>query len=345
MKTSDFDYLLPSELIAQTPVEPRDRSRLLILRRSNGSIEHRFFYELPELLTSRDVLVMNNSRVIPARLFGVKASTGAAVEILLLRRFLSGEWEALVRPGKKLPVGTEVLISPGTHNSSSAVKAQIKAVRDDGIRLVSFSDENQLSQLGRMPLPPYIHAPLADRERYQTVYSRDSGSAAAPTAGLHFTQELLAKLEGKGIECLYTTLHIGLDTFRPVQVEDPAQHHIHREYGMIDAATTSRISAAINSGKRLVCVGTTSVRLLEYACQKNQDGILEPFEGWVDNLILPGYKFNLTGAMLTNFHLPRSTLLMMVSAFAGSELIKQAYAEAIRLKYRFYSFGDAMLVL
>ncbi len=345
MKTSDFDYYLPPELIAQVPIEPRDHSRLMVIKRSDSSIEHHYFYELPELLTPQDILLMNNSRVIPARLFGIKADTGSRVEILLLRRCLNGEWEALVKPARKLPIGTRVFIRSNEQPPKSEVIAEIKAVMDDGVRLVRFSDESSLAELGQMPLPPYIHTPLNDRERYQTVYARETGSAAAPTAGLHFTQDLLNKLTDNGINYLYTTLHIGLDTFRPVQVENPEQHHIHREYGTIDADTASEITAAIQNNKRLVCVGTTSVRLLEYASHQNRNGTLEPFSGWVDSLILPGYKFNLTGAMLTNFHLPRSTLLMMISAFAGQELIKEAYAEAIRQQYRFYSFGDAMLIV
>jgi S-adenosylmethionine:tRNA ribosyltransferase-isomerase len=345
LKTSDFDYHLPPELIAQIPLEPRDQSRLMVLRRSEGSIEHRHFYEVSELLSSNDALVMNNSRVIPARLFGVKADTGAGVELLLLRRDLNGYWEAMVKPGKRLPAGTKVVISSGQDNAIPAVIAEIKAVMDDGIRLISFSDETGLAKLGQMPLPPYIHTRLADRERYQTVYSKNDGSAAAPTAGLHFTYELLDKLKTKGIDCFYTTLHIGLDTFRPVQVEDPTQHRIHREYGVIDIETAAGISKARATGKRIVCVGTTSVRILEHAAGESQDAILGPFEGWVDTFILPGHRFNLTGAMLTNFHLPCSTLLMLVSAFAGQELIRKAYSEAIKEQYRFYSFGDAMLIL
>jgi len=344
MKTSDFDYDLPPEFIAQTPVEPRDSSRLLVLNRTDGAIVHRKFYEITDFLKSGDVLVMNNSRVIPARLFGRKADTGTAVEILLLRRAaLSATWEALVKPGKRLPVGS--IVELNSADGKIQVSAEIKAILPEGIREVSFSDELLLPELGRIPLPPYIHTPLADPERYQTVYARDAGSAAAPTAGLHFTPRLLDELNDKGVECLYTTLHIGLDTFRPVQVEDPAQHHIHREYGFVTPEAASRISKAKTEGRRVVCVGTTSVRLLEYAAQKSANAVLDPLEGWVDLLILPGYRFRLADAMLTNFHLPRSTLIMLVSAFAGAELIKKAYAEAIKEKYRFYSFGDAMLIL
>jgi S-adenosylmethionine:tRNA ribosyltransferase-isomerase len=343
MKTSDFDYGLPSELIAQTPVEPRDSSRLLVLNRSDGTIKHRNFKEVADFFISGDVLVMNNSRVIPARLFGSKADTGAAVEILLLRRSaLGASWEALVKPGKRLPVGA--IINLGSNGGEKQVTAEIKAILPDGIREVGFSDESLLPALGNIPLPPYIHAPLADSERYQTVYAKDPGSVAAPTAGLHFTPQLLKKLQQKGIECLETTLHIGLDTFRPVQVEDPSQHHIHREYGIVSTEVTARVFKAKAEGRRVICVGTTSVRVLEYAAQQSRENPLEPFAGWVDLLILPSYRFRLTDAMITNFHLPRSTLLMLVSAFAGTELIKKAYAEAVREKYRFYSFGDAMLI-
>ena len=343
MKTSDFDYGLPQELIAQTPIEPRDSSRLMVLDRANKTIEGCCFKDVVSFLKSGDVLVMNNSRVIPARLFGKKARTDAAVEILLLRRSVSGTgWEALVKPGKKLPEGTMVYIE-GEH--SEHVTAEIKAVLDEGIREVSFSDETLLPALGNIPLPPYIHAPLADSERYQTVYARDPGSVAAPTAGLHFTPQLLDELKRKGVECLETTLHIGLDTFRPVQVEDPSQHHIHREYGIVPPGVADSISRAKKENRRVICVGTTSVRVLEYAALQSEKNPLDPFSGWVDLLILPGYRFCIADAMITNFHLPKSTLLMLVSAFAGTELIKQAYAQAVREKYRFYSFGDAMLIL
>jgi S-adenosylmethionine:tRNA ribosyltransferase-isomerase len=343
MKTSDFDYHLPQELIAQTPVEPRDSSRLLVLNRENGTIEHRCFKDVTRFLKSGDVLVMNNSRVIPARLFGKKAGTEAAVEILLLRHSGASDcWEALVKPGKKLPVGTRIYME-APHGER--VTAEIKAILDEGVREVSFSNEALLPALGNIPLPPYIHAPLADSERYQTIYARDPGSAAAPTAGLHFTLQLLAELKQKGVECLETTLHIGLDTFRPVQVEDPSLHHIHREYGIVPADVAASISKAKMEKRRVFCVGTTSVRVLEYAAQRSRENPLDPFADWVDLLILPGYRFLIADAMITNFHLPKSTLLMLVSAFAGTELIKKAYAEAVKEKYRFYSFGDAMLIL
>jgi S-adenosylmethionine:tRNA ribosyltransferase-isomerase len=304
-------------------------------------MEHRRFFELPRLLSPGDVLVFNNSRVIPARLHGKKADTGAKVEILLLRRLDERLWEAMVRPGRKLPAGARVeLAGPG-----GAVTAEIKDVLPEGLRAVEFSNENLLPALGEMPLPPYIHEPLREPGRYQTVYAREQGSAAAPTAGLHFTPELLGELNRRGVETLFTTLHIGLDTFRPVQVEDPAEHPIHQEYGWVPPEVAARVSMAKKEGRRVICVGTTSVRILEYAALKSQGAILDPFEGWVDLLILPGFRFRVTDAMVTNFHLPRSSLIMLVAAFTGLDLIKKAYAEAVKEKYRFYSFGDAMLIV
>jgi S-adenosylmethionine:tRNA ribosyltransferase-isomerase len=343
LRTSDFDYYLPPELIAQTPIEPRDQSRLMVVDRGECSIRHRRFYELPEILRPGDVLVMNSSRVIPARLYGRKIETRAKVELLLLRPLGNREWEALVKPGRRLSPGTRIEISsPGQPEIKTT--AEVKAILADGVRIVAIADEALLPALGHVPLPPYIHTRLADANRYQTVYAREAGSAAAPTAGLHFTPELLAKLAARGIECLYTTLHIGLDTFRPVEVEDPAQHHIHREYGVVSAEVADSISRAKAEGRRIICVGTTPVRLLEYTALHSQQAIVAPFAGWVDLLILPGFQFRVADAMLTNFHLPRSTLVMLVSALAGAELIKKAYDEAIKERYRFYSFGDAMLI-
>ncbi|MCL2615879.1 MAG: tRNA preQ1(34) S-adenosylmethionine ribosyltransferase-isomerase QueA [Dehalococcoidia bacterium] len=343
MKTSDFDYNLPPELIAQTPIEQRDASRLMVVDRTNNSIQHKTFRDITQFLRRGDVLVMNNSRVIPARLFGRKADTGAAVEILLLRRSaVNKAWEALVKPGKRLPVGTTVILGSA---EDTPVTAEITAILDDGIREVDFSDESRLSALGKIPLPPYIHAPLSDSERYQTVYAHDSGSVAAPTAGLHFTTELLQDLRDMGVETLETTLHIGLDTFRPVTADDPTQHHIHQEYGIVSEHVAQRITRARLENRRIICVGTTSVRILEHAAGKSVNAPLDAFAGWVDLLILPGYKFRLTDVMQTNFHLPKSTLLMLVNAFADADLIKRAYAEAVEQKYRFYSFGDTMLIL
>jgi len=339
MKTSDFDYHLPPELIAQTPVEPRDRSRLLVLDRGKGTIEHHHFFDIIEYLHEGDVMVFNDSRVIPARLRGKKAGSGGRVEILLLRRTDDNVWESLVRPARRLPVGTKVEIE------NTAILAEIIGTADNGIRVVRFSDENLLLAAGEVPLPPYIHRPLADRERYQTVYARVAGSVAAPTAGLHFTPELLVGVERLGVRCLFTTLHVGLDTFRPVKEADPRRHVIYREYGIVPESTALELSRARREGRRIICVGTTTVRLMEKASVANKSGEIRPFRDWVDLFILPGHRFRLVDAMLTNFHLPRSTLLMLVTAFGGGELIKQAYREAIERKYRFYSFGDAMLVI
>jgi len=343
MKTSDFDYSLPTELIAQTPVKVRDTSRLMVLDRASGNMQHKQFREIVQFLRCGDVLVMNNSRVIPARLFGRKADTGTVAEILLLRRSATSQtWEALVKPGRRLPVGSVVILDG---NNGLSITAEIKAVLDGGIRQVAFSDEKALSVLGNIPLPPYIHTPLDDKERYQTVYANDPGSVAAPTAGLHFTVTLLEELRSIGVEILETTLHIGLDTFRPVMVDDPTQHHIHREYGIVTAHVAKRVSCAKQEGRRIICVGTTTVRLLEYAANNSSYALLDRFAGWVDLLILPGYKFRIADVMQTNFHLPKSTLLMMVSAFAGMDFIKCAYTEAVALHYRFYSFGDSMLIV
>jgi len=346
MKTSDFDYFLPPELIGQTPVEPRDQSRLMVLNRSDGSIEHRRFFDIVDYCKDGDVLVFNDSRVIPARLIGRRVDSGGRVEILLLRRLEANVWEALVKRGKQLRVGTRVEIT----NDSAADKpsktlAEVIGQGQGGIKVISFSDEKLISELGKVPLPPYIHTPLAHPERYQTVYARVAGSVAAPTAGLHFTPELLGRLEQKGVHCLFVSLHIGLDTFSPVREDDPLEHPIHREYGVLGQAVASQLSQAKREGRKIIGVGTTTVRILEQVAQLNNPLKLQPFEGWVSLFILPGYQFRMVDTLITNFHLPRSTLLMLVTAFAGKELINRAYQEAITSGYRFYSFGDAMLVL
>ncbi len=343
MKTSDFDYFIPPELIAQTPVEPRTQSRLLVINRADGSFEHRRFYEVVEFLREGDVLVFNNSRVIPARLKGKQAESGGKLEILLLRRQRRDAWEALVKPARRVKAGAVIEIS--RDGSDSRVTAEAIGIGEGGIRLLRFSDEKPLFKVGEIALPPYIHVPLENPERYQTVYADVAGSVAAPTAGLHFTPELLSQIRTKGVKCLFTTLHVGLDTFRPVREEDPQQHQIHREYGVLSREVAGELSLARSEGRRVICVGTTSVRLVETAAQANNTAEIRPFEGWIDLFILPGYRFRVVDAMITNFHLPRSTLLMLVSAFAGNDLIKRAYQEAITEKYRFYSFGDAMLVL
>ncbi len=344
MKTSDFDYSLPSELIAQTPVEPRDRSRLMVLNRGDGSIGHRRFSQIVDYLRGGDVLVFNDSRVIPARLEARKIDSGGRVEILLLRRLEADVWEALVKPGKRLRLGTSVeIVDNSTADNTSGVLAEVIELRQNGIKVLRFSDETLLLELGKIPLPPYIHTPLSHPERYQTVYARITGSAAAPTAGLHFTPELLSKIERKGVHCLFVTLHIGLDTFSPVREDDPREHPIHREYGALSQTVADQLSQAKKEGRRVICVGTTTVRILEQVAKLSLN--LQPFEGWVNLFILPGYRFRMVDALITNFHLPRSTLMMLVTAFAGKELINQAYQEAIAQRYRFYSFGDATLIL
>jgi len=339
MRTSDFDYELPLERIAQTAVEPRDHSRLMVLSRKDGDKEHRYFYEVGDYLRSGDVLVCNDSRVIPARLLGRKVGGGAKVELLLLRRLELGVWEALARPGRRLKVGTRVELGEG-----SIIEAQVIEKKETGTVVVSFPDEEALAKAGAVPLPPYIHTPLTNPGRYQTVYAREKGSVAAPTAGLHFTPELMNRLQGKGIRFVFVTLHIGLDSFRPVQVDDPGEHVIHKEYGELTPEVARELNQAKAEGRRVICVGTSAVRTLEYAAQGDEGGV-KPFTGWVDLFIWPGHRFKVVDALITNFHLPRSTLLMLVSAFAGRELILRAYHEAMRLDYRFYSFGDAMLII
>ncbi len=337
MNTSDFDYPLPPELIAQTPAEPRDQSRLLVLRRSDGSTEHRRFSEIVDFLRASDVLVLNDTRVIPARLQGRKSS-GGRVEILLLRRLEPGLWEALVRPSKRIAVGERVEVGTAF--------VEVLDRKEEGVRIVRFADESLVESLGQVPLPPYIHHYGGDRERYQTVYSREKGSVAAPTAGLHFTPQLLERIREKGVDLVFVTLHVGLDTFRPIREEDPRQHRIHQEFGVLSSEAAGRLAGARAEGRRIIGVGTTAVRLVEQAALNSErPDEVKPFQGWVDLFILPGHRFRLVDAMITNFHLPRSTLLMLVSAFAGRDLVRQAYAEAVRERYRFYSFGDAMLLL
>ena len=335
MKTSDFDYELPPELIAQTPIEPRDHSRLLVVNRADESITHRHFYELPDLLREGDVLVFNDSRVLPARLFGHRVGYDGKVELLLLRRIEPSLWEVLVKPSRRIDAGARIELD--------GLQCEVIERKEGAIRIVRFSDEEALERAGKVPLPPYIHRSIDDPERYQTVYARVKGSAAAPTAGLHFTLELLRRLEDKGVQFAFTTtLHVGLDTFVPVRVDDPKKHHIHKEYCQLSPQVAQQLSAAKSEDRRIIAVGTTSVRVLE---QASIDGKIRPFDGWADLFILPGYKFKAVDAMITNFHLPRTTLVMMVSAFAGRGLIAKAYEEAINEKYRFYSFGDAMMIV
>jgi S-adenosylmethionine:tRNA ribosyltransferase-isomerase len=339
MKTSDFDYDLPLERIAQTPVEPRHASRLMVLDRRNGAIEHRIFKDIGAYLQRGDVLVLNQTRVIPARLFAHKIPTGGKVEILLLRRAEGTLWEALVG-GKGLHAGREVAID-------GDLRAVVEAELEGSRRLIRFNQpvEPFLERIGNVPLPPYIHEPLKDRERYQTVYARVSGSAAAPTAGLHFTPELLEGLREQGVQTVTITLHVGLDTFAPVTEDDPEEHKIHTEWCELTPQAAEQINAARQNGGRIVAVGTTSVRTLESAARRAETGCaVAPFSGPTDLFILPGYTFRAVDRLITNFHLPRSTLLMLVSAFAGKEAILRAYQIAIQEQYRFYSFGDAMFI-
>lgn len=348
MKTSDFNYTLPTELIAQTPLEPRDDSRLMVLNRSDGSINHCRFFDIPTYLKSGDVLVFNNSRVIPARLIGSKVGSGGKVEILLLRQLGKSLWEALIKRRNRVNIGSKIVITDNCVAGDpprSGVIAEVVAFRQNGIVALMFSDESQLFNLGTVPLPPYIYTPLLHAERYQTIYASIDGSVAAPTAGLHFTTQLLNKINQKGIQCLFVTLHIGLDTFQPVREKDPRQHIISKEYGVINREVASQLSQAKAEGRRIVCVGTTSVRIIEQATQAVNNGAIKPFEDWVRLFILPGYRFRMVDALITNFHLPKSTLLMLVTAFAGKDFIERAYQEAISACYRFYSFGDAMLII
>ncbi|HEX9013293.1 MAG TPA: tRNA preQ1(34) S-adenosylmethionine ribosyltransferase-isomerase QueA [Anaerolineaceae bacterium] len=339
MKTSDFDYNLPPERIAQTPVEPRHASRLMVVDRQSGAIRHAVFRELGEYLRTGDVLVLNQTRVIPARLFGTKQPGGGRIELLLLRRVEDNLWETLVG-GKGLHAGRAVTVE-------GRLEATIEMDLEGSRRLVRFEKpiEAVLEEIGHVPLPPYIHTPLADRERYQTVYARIPGSAAAPTAGLHFTPELMDSLKNKGIGFASVTLHVGLDTFAPVTEEDPRSHQIHTEWCELGAEAAEQINATRAQGGRIIAVGTTSVRTLESAARGAPEGCaVGPFSGPTDLFILPGYRFRAVDAMITNFHLPRSTLLMLVSAFAGRESILRAYQTAVEENYRFYSFGDAMLI-
>lgn len=347
MKTSDFDYFLPSELIAQTPIEVRDQSRLMVVDRQDGSIKHRRFFEIVDCLRAGDIIVFNDSRVIPARLSGRKVDSGGKVELLLLRRLETGVWEALVKHSSRINTGALIEIGDGgeVRVPEAKVMGEVIGLREGGLRVLHFTNEERLAGIGEIPLPPYIRVPLACRERYQTVYATVAGSVAAPTAGLHFTPGLIDKLKGKGVQCLFITLHVGLDTFRPVREADPREHQIYREYGIISEEVANQLSEAKRAGRRVICVGTTTVRLLEAAAQTSNPLKLEHFAGWVNLFILPGHQFKMVDALITNFHLPKSTVLMLATAFAGKDLITTAYKEAIAQKYRFYSFGDAMLLL
>lgn len=341
MKTSDFYYELPEELIAQTPVEPRDSSRMLFLNKKTGELQHKHFYDILDFLNEGDCLILNDSRVLPARIYGVKEETGANVEFLLLKHIENKRWETLVKPGKKAKTGTGFVFGDGL------MKCTVVDIDEEGNRIVDFEcDGNfyeKLDMLGQMPLPPYIHEKLKDRERYQTVYSRELGSAAAPTAGLHFTKELLSKAEQKGVKIGFVTLHVGLGTFRPVKVDDVTAHKMHSEHYELPEKTAKLINETKQRGGRVISVGTTSCRTLETVAKK--EGCIKSSEGWTDIFIYPGFKFEVLDGLITNFHLPESTLIMLVSAFADFDKVMNAYKTAVKEKYRFFSFGDAMLIL
>lgn len=340
MNVNDYDYDLPEELIAQDPLEDRSSSRLMVLDRQTGDVEHRHFTDILEYLHPGDCLVINNTKVIPARLFGVKEDTQAKIEVLLLKRKENDIWETLVKPGKKAKPGTKLVFGDGL------LTAEVVDVVEEGNRLIQFHYdgifEEILDQLGQMPLPPYITHQLKDKNRYQTVYAKYDGSAAAPTAGLHFTKELLQKVKDMGVDIAEVTLHVGLGTFRPVKVENVLDHHMHSEFYMVSQEAADKINRAKESGHRVIAVGTTSTRTLEAAADEN--GRLHETSGWTEIFIYPGYQFKVIDALITNFHLPQSTLVMLVSALAGREHVLHAYETAVKERYRFFSFGDAMLI-
>nr|WP_092067214.1 tRNA preQ1(34) S-adenosylmethionine ribosyltransferase-isomerase QueA [Dendrosporobacter quercicolus]NSL46467.1 tRNA preQ1(34) S-adenosylmethionine ribosyltransferase-isomerase QueA [Dendrosporobacter quercicolus DSM 1736]SDL51579.1 S-adenosylmethionine:tRNA ribosyltransferase-isomerase [Dendrosporobacter quercicolus] len=339
MLLADFDYELPEELIAQRPHEPRDGSRLIVLNKETGKLAHRHFYDVPGFLESGDTLIFNDTKVLPARLIGIKRETGAKIEVFLLNRKNGDDWEVLVKPGKRVRPGAVIRFS-------DELSCEIIAATDFGGRIARFSYqgifEELLDRLGDTPLPPYIKEKLADKDRYQTVYARFSGSAAAPTAGLHFTPELMQEIADKGVHLGYVTLHVGLGTFRPVNVEQITEHVMHSEYYSVPEATAQLINRTRERGKRVIAVGTTAIRTLETA---GAGGKVAAGSGWTNIFIYPGYQFNMIDGLITNFHLPKSTLLMLVSAFAGRDAVMDAYREAIERRYRFFSFGDAMLII
>ena len=340
MKVSDFYFELPEELIAQYPLEKRDSSRLMVLDKKTGEIEHRKFHDILEYLNEGDTLVLNNTRVLPARLIGEKEETGGKIEFLLLKRIEGDKWECLAKPGRKAKVGTVFTFGEGK------LKAIVREIGEEGNRIIEFKYdgifEQVLDELGQMPLPPYIHEKLEDKERYQTVYSKEKGSAAAPTAGLHFTEDLLNEIKDRGVNIAYLTLHVGLGTFRPVKVDDVNNHVMHSEYYHLDKENAELINKTKEAGKRVIAVGTTSSRTLETIGDEN--GRVREQSGWTDIFIYPGYKFKIVDNLITNFHLPESTLIMLVSALAGQDNIMNAYNTAVKEKYRFFSFGDSMFI-
>lgn len=339
-KTSDFYYTLPEELIAQTPLKDRDHSRLLVLDKVTGEIEHKYFYDVIDYLNKGDCIVINDTKVLPARLFGTRKDTGSVIELLLLKRIGDNKWETLVKPGKKAKKGIELIFK------ENLLTGKIVEVHDDGNRIIEFEFqgifEEILDQLGEMPLPPYIHEKLIDKNRYQTIYAANPGSAAAPTAGLHFNDEILNRIEEKGVSIARLTLHVGLGTFRPVKAEYILEHKMHSEYYELSEEQAKKINKAKHEGNKVISVGTTSTRTLETIA--DSEGIVKPQKGWTDIFIYPGYKFKVVDSLITNFHLPESTLIMLVSALAGKENIMNAYKNAVEDKYRFFSFGDAMII-
>lgn len=341
MKTVDFYYDLPKELIAQTPLEPRDSSKMMVMNRKSGELSHKHFYDIVDMLNEGDTLILNDSRVLPARIFGIKEDTGASVEFLMLRQIENNTWETLAKPGKKAKPGTKFIFGDGI------MTATVRDVTEEGNRIVDFESEESiytaLDKIGQMPLPPYITEKLSDKERYQTVYSNELGSAAAPTAGLHFTKELLQKIKDKGVNIGYVTLHVGLGTFRPVKVDNILEHKMHSEHYEIPVETAKLIKATKENGKRVIAVGTTSCRTLESVAKLY--GEIIPCHGFTDIFIYPGFKFKVLDGLVTNFHLPESTLIMLVSAFSGYENTMNAYKVAVEEKYRFFSFGDSMMII
>ncbi|VYU05270.1 tRNA preQ1(34) S-adenosylmethionine ribosyltransferase-isomerase QueA [Clostridium tertium] len=340
MKVSDFDFYLPEELIAQHPLEKRDASRLMVLDKKTGNIEHKSFHDVIDYLNEGDTLVLNNTRVMPARLIGEKENTGGKIEFLLLKRIEGDKWECLAKPGKRAKIGQTFTFGEGK------LKCEVVDIVEEGNRIIEFSYdgifEQVLDELGEMPLPPYITEKLEDKERYQTVYSKEKGSAAAPTAGLHFTEELLQEIKAKGVNIAYLTLHVGLGTFRPVKVEDINEHVMHSEYYHLDKENADLINSTKKRGNKVIAVGTTSTRTLETIGDEN--GFVKEQSGWTDIFLYPGYKYKVIDELITNFHLPESTLIMLVSALAGKENVMNAYNEAVKERYRFFSFGDSMLI-
>ena len=344
MLTSDYDYHLPPHLIAQTPVEPRDHARLMVMDRRSGELSHHRFTDLPDMLTRGDLLVFNDSRVFPARLYGHLKRSGREIEMLLLSRVEDNTWRALVKPGRRMRRGAEFVVTD--ESRSIEVGGQVVEVEESGSRVVSFEDDANLKRIGVVPLPPYIHEALDDPERYQTIYARIEGSVAAPTAGLHFTQGLFDRLADAGVRKTFVTLHVGWDSFRPVQSDDLSEHRMHSERWSLPQAAADEINRAREQGRRIVSVGTTAVRLLEHAAiaNLNPETLVSAGSGWVDLFIAPGFEFKVVDGLVTNFHLPKSTLLMLVSAFAGTDKVLRAYRAATEEDYRFYSFGDGMLI-